>query len=417
MPSCRALTRWPERGGAPRRLAGLKSGAAESSYTPKPGRSPLASFAEEKALSNSRDPSLKNLETGALRRALLDWYDRQGRSLPWRIRPEDRAEGAVADPYAIWLSEIMLQQTTVPHAAPYWRGFLDRWPSIHDLAAAPREDVLAAWAGLGYYARARNLHKCAGVVSAEFEGEFPSELDALKALPGIGDYTANAIRAVAFDKPASVVDGNVERVISRMAAIETPLPKSKPEVKRIAAALADPDRPGDYAQALMDLGATVCAPKSPSCTACPWSSACAANAAGTQTRYPLKEKKKPKPIRRGVCFHVVRDSEIWLRRRPETGLLGAMMEVPGTDWVEAAIEDDVIVAAWPFATAWKDAGEVRHVFTHFELHMTVLSAEAPEDWAPVDGGFYAIDSLKDVGLPSVMMKAAKLGLVLRDRLL
>jgi A/G-specific adenine glycosylase len=349
-------------------------------------------------------------ERERLRAALLDWYDRKGRALPWRVRPEDRAAGVVADPYAVWLSEIMLQQTTVPHATPYWERFVARWPSVHDLAAAPREDVLAAWAGLGYYARARNLHACAQAVSEQLDGAFPADLDALRALPGIGEYTANAIRAAAFDQPASVVDGNVERVISRMAAIETPLPKSKPEIKAIAADLADPDRPGDYAQAIMDLGATVCTPKSPDCAACPWASACASRAAGTQTRYPQKEKKKPKPVRRGACFHVIRDDAIWLRRRPETGLLGAMMELPGTDWTDTAPDTAALDAARPFEADWREAGQVRHVFTHFALELDVLCAAAPESWSPPQGEWARLDRLKDAGLPSVMMKAARLGL-------
>jgi len=345
-----------------------------------------------------------------LQAALLDWYDQSGRSLPWRIRPEDREAGAVADPYAIWLSEIMLQQTTVPHATPYWERFLARWPTVTDLADAPREDVLAAWAGLGYYARARNLHACAQKVAHELGGEFPSALEGLLALPGVGDYTANAIRAAAFDQPASVVDGNVERVITRMVRLETPLPKAKPQIKAIAAGLASPERPGDYAQAIMDLGATVCTPKSPDCAACPWSAWCAARAEGDQTRYPLKAKKKPKPVRRGVCFHVVREGAIWLRRRPETGLLGAMMEVPGTDWTEDVVAEAETAIAAPFEADWRNAGQVRHVFTHFALELDVLCATAPAGWTPDEGGWTALSELKEAGLPSVMMKAAKLGL-------
>ncbi len=344
-----------------------------------------------------------------MRAALLDWYDAEGRTLPWRVRPEDRARGVSADPYAVWLSEIMLQQTTVPHATPYWRAFLERWPSVHDLAAAPRDDVLAAWAGLGYYARARNLHKCAQVVSSELDGAFPDMLDELRKLPGVGDYTANAIRAVAFDKPASVVDGNVERVISRLIALETPLPKAKPQIKAVAAELADPARPGDYAQALMDLGATVCAPKSPDCAICPWSVWCVARAEGTQTRYPLKEKKKPKPARRGACFHVMKDGALWLRRRPETGLLGAMMELPGTGWSEAPDRDE-LAEAQPFQAEWRHAGQVRHVFTHFALELDVYCAEAPAGWTPPQGVMVSVRDLDKSGLPSVMMKAAKLGL-------
>ena len=344
-----------------------------------------------------------------MRAALLNWYDAQGRTLPWRVRPDARAAGAQADPYAVWLSEIMLQQTTVPHATPYWRSFLERWPTVHDLAAAPREDVLAAWAGLGYYARARNLHACAVMVSEQLGGVFPSDLEGLRALPGVGEYTANAIRAVAFDQPASVVDGNVERVITRVTALEIALPKAKPRIKQIAAELADAGRPGDYAQALMDLGATVCTPKSPHCAACPWSRWCTARQAGDPTRYPLKEKKKPKPVRCGACFHVMKQGALWLRRRPETGLLGAMMELPGSAWGDAP-DADALAAAQPFDADWSHAGQVRHVFTHFSLELEVYCAEAPPGWTPSEGVLARVRDLDEAGLPSVMMKAAKLGL-------
>ena len=350
--------------------------------------------------------NLKPAEVQLLRRRLLDWYDQKGRTLPWRIRPEDRAAGKAADPYAVWLSEIMLQQTTVPHATPYWFKFLQTWPTVHDLAQAPREAVLAAWAGLGYYARARNLHKCAVMVSTEHNGVFPVDLDTLKALPGVGDYTANAIRAAAFNQPASVVDGNVERVIARRFALKTALPKAKPEIKALAGQLADPERPCDYAQAIMDLGATVCTPKSPQCSLCPWQEGCAAFQEGEPTRYPLKEKKAPKPVRYGVCFHVIRNDALWLRRRPETGLLGAMMELPGSDWTENKVKP----VRSPFEAAWRSAGEVRHVFTHFSLHLEVMSAYAPTNWTPAEGQLTPLSELEDVGLPSVMMKAAKLGL-------
>lgn len=357
--------------------------------------------------------ALSRTDPARLNAALLDWYNRQGRALPWRVRPEDRAAGRVADPYAVWLSEIMLQQTTVPHAAPYWQRFLERWPSVHDLAAAPREAVMAAWAGLGYYARARNMHACARVVSEELGGAFPRELGALRALPGIGEYTANAIRAAAFDLPASVVDGNVERVIARLLRIETPLPKAKPQIKAAAAAIAAAGkRPGDYAQAVMDLGATVCTPRSPGCGTCPWRTACAAHAAGVETAYPKKEKKKPKPVRHGVCFHLLRDGpdglQLLIRRRPDAGLLGGMMELPGTPWCETGPDADSIASAAPVDAVWTEAGRVRHVFTHFQLELDVHAAriegEGPRgDWVPVD-------ALKDAGLPSVMMKAARLGL-------
>ena len=359
--------------------------------------------------------ALSRSDPGRLNAALLAWYDRQGRALPWRVRPEDRARGVKADPYAVWLSEIMLQQTTVPHAAPYWHAFLRCWPTVHDLASAPREDVMAAWAGLGYYARARNMHACARVVSEELGGEFPRDLDALRALPGIGDYTANAIRAAAFDLPASVVDGNVERVVARLFRIETPLPRAKAEIKAAAAGIAASGaRPGDYAQAVMDLGATVCTPKSPACGICPWRSACAACDAGVQTDYPRKERKKPKPVRYGVCFHLTRDApggaELLLRRRPETGLLGAMMELPGTDWTEEAPAAETIAASAPVGADWQEAGRVRHVFTHFRIELDVRTARLAAGDAGPPGRWVSVGALKQAGLPSVMMKAAKLGL-------
>ena len=337
-----------------------------------------------------------------LRRSLLDWYDREGRSLPWRIRPEDRAAGREADPYAIWLSEIMLQQTTVPHATPYWFRFLELWPRVEDLAAAPREDVMREWAGLGYYARARNLHACARHVAEELGGVFPDTLEGLKALPGVGEYTANAVLAAAFDGPASVVDGNVERVVTRLYRLETPLPGAKPEIRRLAGAIASPDRPGDYAQAIMDLGATVCTPRSPDCEACPWDFACEARAAGDMTRYPLKEKKKPRPQRRGVAWLVRSPKGIWLRRRPDKGLLGGMTEVPSTAWAETAPAE-----APPFEADWSDHGEVRHVFTHFELTLSVREAEAAPGWEPEEGWWAPEDGLGEEALPSVMRKVVK----------
>ncbi|WP_417492554.1 A/G-specific adenine glycosylase [Maricaulis sp.] len=335
----------------------------------------------------------------ALREALLDWYDRQGRSLPWRRRPEDRRAGQVADPYAVWLSEIMLQQTTVPHATPYWHRFLALWPRVEDLAAAPREDVMREWAGLGYYARARNLHACAIAVATGPGGRFPDTMEGLRALPGIGDYTANAILAAAFDKPASVVDGNVERVLTRFYRIETPMPKAKPEIRRLAATLADPDRSGDYAQAIMDLGATVCTPRSPDCAACPWNSGCAARAGGDMLNYPRKLKKIARPIRHGTAWLVRRQGRIWLRQRADKGLLGGMMEVPSSEW-----GDPGTAGAPPFAAAWEDRGEIRHVFTHFELRLSVHEAEAAPGWEPQEGIWADDAQLGDHALPSVMHK-------------
>lgn len=336
-----------------------------------------------------------------LRQSLLDWYDRAGRTLPWRIRPEDRARGRVADPYAIWLSEVMLQQTTVPHATPYWHRFLERWPTVGGLARADTDAVMAAWAGLGYYARARNLIACARRVDEVFGGVFPSDLATLRTLPGIGDYTANAIRAAAFDLPASVVDGNVERVISRLFRIETPLPKAKKEIAARAATLADPDRPGDYAQAIMDLGATLCTPRTPDCPACPWASHCAAHAAGAETDYPRKSPRVKKPVRRGIAYAVTRDGALWLRKRPESGLLGGMLEIPSTEWCHTAPLDTP-----PLAATWTDQGMVRHVFTHFALELRVLSAQAPHGWQPDEGRFVTWDGLANEALPSLFRKVA-----------
>jgi A/G-specific adenine glycosylase len=264
----------------------------------------------------------------AFQRALLAWYDGARRDLPWRAKP-----GAKPDPYKVWLSEIMLQQTTVKAVIPYFENFMARWPAAADLAAASRDEVLAAWAGLGYYSRARNLYACAQAVA---RSGFPGEEAALRALPGIGAYTAAAIAAIAFDEPAAVVDGNVERVIARLFTLETPLPKAKPAIREFAVLLTPAKRPGDYAQAMMDLGATICTPRSPSCLLCPATDFCRAPARGDAERFPLKQAKAAKPTRRGDAFVIVRQDgggpQILLRRRKDAGLLGGMMEVPCSEW-------------------------------------------------------------------------------------
>lgn len=344
---------------------------------------------------------MTDADATAMRRALLRWYDAQGRALPWRVRPEDRARGARPDPYRVWLSEIMLQQTTVPHAAPYYARFLDRWPTVQALAAADRDELMAAWAGLGYYARARNLHDCAKTIAAR-GGEFPADEAELLKLPGIGAYTAAAIRAAAFDLPASVVDGNVERVIARLFAIETPPPKAKGEIRRHAARLADPARPGDYAQAIMDLGAIVCSPRKPACGACPWVRWCAARVQGAVERYPVKAPKAAKPLRHGACFVAMRDDAVWLRRRPDKGLLGGMLEIPGTEWSKAPP-----AAPPPFEADWIRAGEARHVFTHFSLRLKVFAARAPGNWTPPQGEWAPLAEARRA-LPSVFRKALAL---------
>lgn len=338
-------------------------------------------------------------QTSAMRSALLDWYDASGRTLPWRVRPEDRARGVTPDPYAVWLSEIMLQQTTVPHGTPYWHKFLSLYPSVTDLAAAALDDVLTHWAGLGYYARARNLHKCAQIVTAEHGGTFPNSRAELLKLPGIGDYTASTIAAICFDEATNIVDGNVERVIARVYRVETPMPKAKPRIKALAAPLADPDRPGDYGQALMDLGATVCTPKSPSCGLCVWAEYCAARAHDDVLSYPVRKPKTALPIRYGHAYVMTRGAEVFLRRRDEAGLLGGMMEVPGSEW-----EGVLSAFSPPAAGDWqRDLIQVRHVFTHFELRLQVHRAELSID-PDCSGRWVQSAALTQQALPTLFKK-------------
>ena len=334
---------------------------------------------------------------------LLDWYDRHRRRLPWRAEP-----GIKADPYHVWLSEIMLQQTTVVVVGPYFTRFLERWPSVVALADAPQEDVLAEWAGLGYYARARNLHKCAAVVRDLHGGRFPDTEEALLELPGIGAYTAAAIAAIAFDIPATPVDGNFERVMARMHAVETPLPDAKPELKRLSAALTPQKRPGDYAQAVMDLGATICTPRKPKCLTCPWSASCTGRIAGIAEDLPRKKKKPPKPTRKGVAFWIVNGrGEILLRRRPQTGLLGGMVEIPSSEWREADHPLHKSLAEAPIKAQWTALpGMVRHTFTHFHLELTIYRSRATGT-RPSDSFWHPVEKIGEAGLPSVMGKIAK----------
>jgi A/G-specific adenine glycosylase len=339
-------------------------------------------------------------------RALLAWYDRHRRSLPWRAKA-----GEAADPYHVWLSEIMLQQTTVPAVKPYYEAFLRRWPNVRDLAGADIHDVMAAWAGLGYYARARNLHKCAGIVTERHGGRFPDTEAALRELPGIGRYTAAAIAAIAFGRRATILDGNVERVVSRVHRVQTPLPKGKAELWALAEALTPEQRPGDYAQAVMDLGATLCTPQKPACSLCPWRTDCAAFAAGDQESYPRKAPKAERPQRFGVAFWIINEKgEVALRRRPPRGLLGGMLEVPGTEWGDRPLGKTAALRKAPVSADWRwSGGVVRHVFTHFALELQVASAVVKgrplkdAEWVP-------LDRLGTVALPSVMRKVAKLAL-------
>jgi A/G-specific adenine glycosylase len=329
---------------------------------------------------------------------LLAWYDRHRRRLPWRALPGERP-----DPYRVWLSEIMLQQTTVPAVGPYFADFLARWPTVGDLAAAALDEVLHAWQGLGYYARARNLHRCAQAVVAS-GGRFPEDESSLLALPGIGLYTAAAIAAIAFDRPATPVDGNVERVVARLFAVAEPLPAAKPALRRLAARLTPQRRAGDFAQAMMDLGATVCLPGRPKCMLCPLAEDCQARAAGIAQELPARSPKPARPLRRGVVFWLVRrDGAVLLRRRPETGLLGGMMEFPSTDWCATAWREGEARAAAPLPADWSVLpGLVRHGFTHFELEITVVAGTVLRETG--DGVWAALDRLGDYALPNLMKK-------------
>jgi A/G-specific adenine glycosylase len=339
--------------------------------------------------------------------ALLTWYDRNRRDLPWRAPP-----GSTSDPYSVWLSEIMLQQTTIKAVIPYYAGFLQRWPTVEALAAANLDEVLAAWAGLGYYSRARNLYACARAVMERHGGRFPSSEQALLELPGIGPYTAAAIAAIAFGERATPVDGNVERVVARLFAVAEPLPAAKPELRRLAGRLTPPARAGDHAQAMMDLGATVCSPKRPSCLVCPLADFCTARRQGIAAELPLRTAKTERPLRRTLAFVALReDGCVLLRRRPESGLLGGMLEVPSTEWTDALLPIEEALRLAPVHADWRSVpGIVTHTFTHFRLDTLVYRglvptginltrhADAPRcRWVPRH-------DLGDAALPSVMRK-------------
>jgi A/G-specific adenine glycosylase len=348
-------------------------------------------------------------------RPLLEWYDQERRDLPWRYGP-----GEAADPYRVWLSEIMLQQTTVKAVIPYFLGFLARWPSVEALAAASLDDVLAAWAGLGYYSRARNLHACARVVMAEHGGQFPANEEDLRRLPGVGPYTAAAIAAIAFGERTMPVDGNVERVVSRLFAVEKPLPGSKPRLRELAAKMAPIQRAGDFAQAMMDLGARICTPKRPSCLMCPLKGMCRARELDIAEMLPIKAAKAERPVRFGTAFVALReDGNVLLRRRPEAGLLGGMLEVPSTSWGDQACEAELALRAAPLrAEWWPVSGQVSHVFTHFRLELQVYRAVVPVDrdvdlWAePERCRWVPRHDLDRAALPSVMKKVLALAHVL-----
>jgi A/G-specific adenine glycosylase len=366
---------------------------------------------------------LKPIDAGAL----LDWYDKNARQLPWRTSPQDRAAGVLPNPYFVWLSEIMLQQTTVPTVGKYFAAFTSRWPTVRELAAANRDDVLREWAGLGYYARARNLHACANMVVAEFGGTFPQNAAELQTLPGIGPYTSAAIAAICFDQQVAVVDGNVDRVAARFTALAEPVREAKPFIRSFIQQSV-PNRAGDFAQSLMDLGATICAPKRANCLICPISENCVSTTTADPTDFPVKPAKKQKPRRVGHAFVVENEAgEIWLQQRPEKGLLAAMTEVPGSEWqtvemgnakprkikgptnvnqkpiAQSEKQTERSVQRFPLAGEWRCCGDIEHVFTHFALTLTVWKLNA--NAAATENGWWSKKSeLDGEALPTLFKK-------------
>ena len=326
---------------------------------------------------------------------LLAWYDRHGRTLPWRAAP-----GETADPYAVWLSEIMLQQTTVAAVKPYFRAFTTRWPTVAALAGADEAEVMAAWAGLGYYARARNLIACARAVAAA-GGRFPDTEEALRALPGIGRYTAAAVAAIAFGRRAVVIDANVERVVARLFAVEEPLPAARARIDVNADAITPDQRAGDFAQAMMDLGATICTPRNPSCILCPLAGMCEARATGAPETFPRKVPKSAKPVRRGTIFWLEAKGHVLLVRRPGKGMLGGMRALPSGPWIAA----DPGLTEAPTDAAWREVGAGRHVFTHFALDYSVVAARLP-DRGGIEGEWWPVATLDTAGLPTLFARAA-----------
>ncbi len=338
--------------------------------------------------------------------ALGNWYAANARRLPWRMPP---GTDATADPYHVWLSEIMLQQTTVAAVIPYFKRFVARWPDVRAFAAEADEEVMRAWAGLGYYARARNMLAAARAVTA-MGGRFPDTEAELRQLPGVGAYTAAAIAAIAFGRQATVVDGNVERVVARLFAIDTPLPAARPRLREGAEALTPAERPGDHAQAMMDLGATLCTPRRPACPLCPIAGDCAALARGTPEAFPVKPPKAARPERRGTAFWLERDGAVLLVRRPARGLLGGMLALPTGPWTEAG--DAPGLAGAPADGAWADAGHVRHIFTHFALDLRVVVLRDPRA-ARCAGEWWPVDAIADAGMPTLFAKAAERAMAAR----
>jgi A/G-specific adenine glycosylase len=353
------------------------------------------------AASNSTPSGAKST---AIRRRLLAWYGRHRRVLPWRAEP-----GESPDAYRVWLSEIMLQQTTVAAVVPYFEAFTRRWPTLDRLARAPLDEVLHAWQGLGYYRRAHKLHECARLLVSRSGGNWPTDESGLLALPGIGPYTAAAMAAIAFGRPAAPVDGNILRVMARLYAVEAPLPAAKPELGRLAAGLAPHRRAGDFAQALMDLGATVCTPRAPACPDCPLASHCAARAKGLAAELPRRTAKAAAPRRRAIAFWAVRgDGAVLLRRRDEKGLLAGMMELPSTPWRGAPWRLKDAMAHAPAPGPWRALpGVVTHVFTHMRLETRVLMAEVDGAAAGAEGTWCRPARFKTLALPSLTKKLCR----------
>lgn len=332
---------------------------------------------------------------------MLEWYDGHARAFPWRISPGSAER---PDPYRVWLSEVMLQQTTTAHAAPYFQKFAARWPTVEELAAAPDEDIMAEWAGLGYYSRARNLVACAKAVVER--GGFPETEDELRKLPGLGAYTAAAVAAIAFGEPATVVDANVERVVARLFAIDEPMPGARKAIRAAAEEITPCERPGDFAQAMMDLGATICTTRSPKCLLCPLSAPCLARAQGIQGDLPVKAPKKARPERTGTAFWIERNGQVWLVKRPSKGLLGGMRALPDDGW--SARKDGSEDA--PIPGAWKAGGVVRHGFTHFDLELG-LAVYAGEKFTSLgEGEWWPLARIEEAGLPTLFAKAALLAM-------
>jgi A/G-specific adenine glycosylase len=345
--------------------------------------------------------------TRTISEKLLEWYDRNARRLPWRVPPGAADIGNAADPYRVWLSEVMLQQTTTAHAAPYFTAFLERWPTVEALAAAPEEDVMAAWAGLGYYSRARNLVACARAVADR--GGFPDSEEELRKLPGLGAYTAAAVAAIAFGKRAVVIDANVERVVARLFAIGEPLPAGKAAIRAAAEAITPHQRAGDFAQGMMDLGATICTPRDPKCLLCPLAADCTGRAQGDPAAYPVKAAKRARPSRIGTAFWIERPDDdgakVWLVRRPGKGMLGGMRALPDDGWsVRADGSGDA-----PLPGSWRAGGVARHSFTHFDLELG-LAIYAGESWGEItgDGEWWPVAAIEEAGLPTLFAKAARL---------